>query len=410
VRISYPERSSFEAMIRTAIKEGHHRLSRGLPVTLSMGPRGFKGSFAVTIDPDDIHCFETDWEHPDPSRFPARIRAAAKALLAEGQFGTFAVSHADGILQIRRSEILPSPTGVLLVRQPSGVGADLRAILESDSGFRVVGELTDARVALSEYRRLCPDVVCMDLGAGRDAVLTATKAIVSEDPNAAIAHVSAAPCREEARLAAMAGCLEYVCLPCRASTLMNSVWSAASWRTTGPLAPPAKFRPSMDRYWPDHGPEPMPPPGQPSIAAAFGEPQDDTTPRLQLPSPTQITLSNGRSILIDRLVVRGNYAGIFVGNPYGESRAIWVFLPLLLDRMMACRVHPLYVVDEACPVLPSYRCVAQISSAPKDPHLAASTLFICWFTDDLAGRPLADTLKSILDGIEWDKIAVDQDW
>ncbi len=109
MRINYPEWSRFEAPIRRAIEEGRGQLSRGVPVRVRLGPHGFKGRFAVTIDPADPHCFETDWEYPDPSWFPARIRAAAKALLAEAQFGTFAVSHADGVLQIRRGDFHPPP-------------------------------------------------------------------------------------------------------------------------------------------------------------------------------------------------------------------------------------------------------------------------------------------------------------
>jgi hypothetical protein len=110
MRINYPERSSFEAPVRRAIQEGHLQVSRGVPVTVRLSPHGYEGSFEVTIDPADLRCFEADWEYADTSRFPARIKAAAKALLAEGQFGKFTISHAHGVLEIRRGDVLPPST------------------------------------------------------------------------------------------------------------------------------------------------------------------------------------------------------------------------------------------------------------------------------------------------------------
>jgi hypothetical protein len=110
MRITYPRQSSFEHPIRAAIRAGRERLSRGLPVTVTLRPRGYKGRVVVTIDPGDRRSFQSDWEQPDPSRFPARIKAAAKALLTDGEYGTFTISHADGILQIQRGDILAAST------------------------------------------------------------------------------------------------------------------------------------------------------------------------------------------------------------------------------------------------------------------------------------------------------------
>jgi hypothetical protein len=102
MRIGYPQRSSFEAPIRAAIGAARAQLSKGLPVAVRLPPGGYEGKVVVIVDPRDDRSFQSDWGYPDPSRFPARIRAASKALFLEGQFGSFAVSHSNGILQIRR--------------------------------------------------------------------------------------------------------------------------------------------------------------------------------------------------------------------------------------------------------------------------------------------------------------------
>lgn len=87
MRIAYPQRSRLEATIRTAIKQARQVLSRGRPVTVTLGPRGFEGSITVMIDAADPDWFDADWESSDASWFPARIRATAKGLFAEGDSG-----------------------------------------------------------------------------------------------------------------------------------------------------------------------------------------------------------------------------------------------------------------------------------------------------------------------------------
>ena len=102
MRISYPQRSSFESPLRAAIGGASARLSKGLPVAVRLRPGGYDARVVVVVDPRDNRSFQSDWKQSDPSRFPARIRAASKALFLEGQIGTFAVSHFSGILEIRR--------------------------------------------------------------------------------------------------------------------------------------------------------------------------------------------------------------------------------------------------------------------------------------------------------------------
>lgn len=76
-------------------------LSRGLPLPVTLGSGGYHGRVEVVIDSDDAETFGTNWEGTDPTRFPARIRAAATALFNSACFGKFEISHEDGLLEIR---------------------------------------------------------------------------------------------------------------------------------------------------------------------------------------------------------------------------------------------------------------------------------------------------------------------
>jgi hypothetical protein len=71
---------------------------------VQLEPGGYDHSVSVTISLDNTVDFETDWQGSDPTRFPARIKAAAAALLQQGMSGSFQISHQDGILSIKRSE------------------------------------------------------------------------------------------------------------------------------------------------------------------------------------------------------------------------------------------------------------------------------------------------------------------
>jgi len=70
-------------------------------VHIDLDEGGYDGRVIVTIHATDRTIFGTDWERADPTRFPARIRAAAAALLSCGCEGRFEVSHSDGSLTIR---------------------------------------------------------------------------------------------------------------------------------------------------------------------------------------------------------------------------------------------------------------------------------------------------------------------
>lgn len=99
--IPYPIRSKFLDACETAIREQQARLRAGKVVHVDLHGGGYDGRVTVTIHTADRAVFGADWEHTDPTRFPARIRAAAAALLHCHCAGRFEISHSDGSLTIR---------------------------------------------------------------------------------------------------------------------------------------------------------------------------------------------------------------------------------------------------------------------------------------------------------------------
>ena len=90
---------TFRPQIRTPIAA----LSDCNVVQISLSPTGgYKGSIQVRIGPRAEAEFEAVVELPDPSRFPARIRAACTELRDQGYTGPFRITHDDGMVTISR--------------------------------------------------------------------------------------------------------------------------------------------------------------------------------------------------------------------------------------------------------------------------------------------------------------------
>lgn len=103
MQIKYASRSKFLDACEAVIREhqGHLAGKTGVRVDLDE-PGGYEGRVIVTINTKDRAVFETDWEGRDPTRFPARIKAAATALLNCNCDGQFEILHSDGSLNITR--------------------------------------------------------------------------------------------------------------------------------------------------------------------------------------------------------------------------------------------------------------------------------------------------------------------
>jgi hypothetical protein len=99
--IAYPKRSSFLEMFEAEVEERQAELQSGRSLEIQLNGGGYDGSVIALIDPSNREHFCSDWEGADPTRFPARIKAAAAALLNCGCRGKFEISHSSGSLRIR---------------------------------------------------------------------------------------------------------------------------------------------------------------------------------------------------------------------------------------------------------------------------------------------------------------------
>jgi hypothetical protein len=98
IKVRYSTRSKFFPAIEEALdKEAGRR--RG-SVHIQLPPGGYARDAMIILRADDGDFFETNWRGKDPTRFSARIRAAAAVLCRRGRFGCFDVSHHDGSLTI----------------------------------------------------------------------------------------------------------------------------------------------------------------------------------------------------------------------------------------------------------------------------------------------------------------------
>ena len=99
--IAYVQHSKFLEACEVALASHRPAMEAGRPVNVSFVGGGYGGQITVTIRPHDQRCFGTNWENVDPTRFPARIKAAATALARCHFEGRFEISHSDGIITIR---------------------------------------------------------------------------------------------------------------------------------------------------------------------------------------------------------------------------------------------------------------------------------------------------------------------
>ena len=82
------------------------------------------------------------------------------------------------------------PATILLVDDHPLVRKGLRALLESESGFTVVGEASDGEGALQRVKSLRPDVVVMDVSMPGMSGIEAAARILAESPGSKIVTLS----------------------------------------------------------------------------------------------------------------------------------------------------------------------------------------------------------------------------
>ncbi len=104
MRITYAQKSVFQPDLDRELNVRRLAICDGQCVTVTIQrPRpGYSGDVEVTISKNDQKYFSTNWSGNDPSRFAARIRAAATALRNNACWGRFHITHEAGVLTIQR--------------------------------------------------------------------------------------------------------------------------------------------------------------------------------------------------------------------------------------------------------------------------------------------------------------------
>lgn len=99
----------------------------------------------------------------------------------------------------------------------------LAAVLRAESGLQVVAEAANGEEAIEAYERLHPDIVLMDLRMPVMDGLSATRAILAEDPNARIIVLTTYDGDEDIHRALAAGARGYLLKDMMRTELLNVI-------------------------------------------------------------------------------------------------------------------------------------------------------------------------------------------
>jgi DNA-binding NarL/FixJ family response regulator len=103
-----------------------------------------------------------------------------------------------------------APITILTADDHPLIREGLAAVLRSESGLQVVAEAANGEEAIEAYARLHPDIVLMDLRMPVMDGLTATRAILADDPNARIIVLTTYDGDEDIHRALTAGARGYL--------------------------------------------------------------------------------------------------------------------------------------------------------------------------------------------------------
>jgi two-component system chemotaxis response regulator CheY len=112
---------------------------------------------------------------------------------------------------------------VLIVEDGVVTRTSTRGILQS-SGFDVVGEAENGKIAIEKYKQLKPDVVVMDIMMPVMDGIQATKEIIKSDPDARIIILTARDELDLVRQISAAGAKDFVVKPFHASRLIEGIY------------------------------------------------------------------------------------------------------------------------------------------------------------------------------------------
>ena len=100
MKIPYNVKSSkLVNLIRNELKDFNSEIE----ITLEdIDKEGYSGQFEIEVGVDDVNFEALDYENPDVTRFPARIKASATSLKLLNIMGRFRISHKNGVLNIKK--------------------------------------------------------------------------------------------------------------------------------------------------------------------------------------------------------------------------------------------------------------------------------------------------------------------
>ncbi len=126
-------------------------------------------------------------------------------------------------------------------------------------------------------------------------------------------------------------------------------------------------------------------------------------------TPT-ITLSSGRIVRLDRLIIEDTYLEVEGGTP--EDRRL-MLLDIPYERVVAVSGDdtPFLMIEPPAGDLPPLTCIAQLSSDRpiKGTQGKASELSVCWYTDAFPADLLAHVTAMLRD-VAWDRHAGNFEW
>jgi DNA-binding NarL/FixJ family response regulator len=124
---------------------------------------------------------------------------------------------------MRRGEASSSPAKLLIADDQHLVRGGMRALLEGEPNLEVVGEAESGREALELCRKLCPDLVLMDVRMPEMDGLAATRAIKAEYPKTSVLIVTTHESQEYLLEALRAGAAGYVLKEATKRELLEAV-------------------------------------------------------------------------------------------------------------------------------------------------------------------------------------------
>ena len=116
-----------------------------------------------------------------------------------------------------------SPITILTADDHPLIRDGLAAVLRAESGLQVVAEAANGEEAIEAYARLRPDIVLMDLRMPVMDGLTATRAILADDPNARIIVLTTYDGDEDIHRALAAGARGYLLKDMMRTELLNVI-------------------------------------------------------------------------------------------------------------------------------------------------------------------------------------------